>query len=56
MRTSLALVTGWVSNPGNGHSAHLAPPVVELIQRGNVVERRMMDFGQQWALPAPDGV
>ncbi len=52
----LALVTGWVSNPSEGHSARLAPPVVEVIQRGSVVERRVVDFGQQWPLPAPDGV
>lgn len=52
----LALVTGWVSNPGEGHSARLAPPVAEVIQRGSVVERGVVDFGQQWPLPAPDGL
>ncbi len=52
----LALVTSWVSNPGEGHSARLAPPVVEVFQRGSVVERRLVGFGQQWPLRAPDGV
>ncbi|HEY8583307.1 MAG TPA: hypothetical protein VIL49_10175, partial [Capillimicrobium sp.] len=53
---ALSLVTSWVANPGAGQSARLAPPVVELIQGGAAVERRVADFGLDWPLPVADGV
>ena len=52
----LGLVTNWVTNPGLGTTARLAPPVVEVVQRGRVVEREVADLGQRWPLPAPDGL
>src|SRR4051812_41752426 len=52
----LGLVARWVANPGDGQTARLAPPVVELVQRGRVIERRVVDFDQRWPLPPPDGV
>jgi len=52
----LGLVARWVANPGDGQTARLAPPVIELVQRGRVIERRLVDFGQPWRLPTADGL
>jgi hypothetical protein len=52
----VGLVARWVANPGDGLTARLAPPVIEVLQHGAVVERRLADLGQTWPLPAPDGV
>jgi hypothetical protein len=52
----LGLVARWVANPGEGTTARLAPPIIEVVQRGRVVERRVADFDQSWPLPVPDGV
>jgi hypothetical protein len=49
----LSLVTSWVSEPGFGVTAQLAPPIVELIYDGRVADRRIHAFGLEWALPAP---
>lgn len=51
----LSLVTSWVSQPGFGVTARLAPPIVELIYNGRVGDRRIHAFGLDWPLPAlPD--
>ena len=52
----LSVVARWAGNPASGATAQLAPPVIELVQRNRVVERRLADFGQRWPLPAPDGL
>ncbi len=52
----LALLARWVGNAGPGMAARLGPPVVETVQRGQVVDRRVADFGLSWPLPAPDGL
>src|SRR3954454_21638302 len=41
---ALGLVARWVANPGEGQTARLAPPVIELIQRGRVSQRHLADF------------
>ena len=53
---ALGLVARWVGNPGKGVTARLAPPVIELVGRRGVVERRMEALGQEWPLPHADGV
>ena len=52
----LGLVTNWWANPGEGVTALLAPPVVEVIGKRGVVERQVEDFGLEWPLPVADGV
>jgi hypothetical protein len=53
----LGVVARWVSNPAEGQSARLAPPVIEVIQRGRVIERRVETFGTDaWSLPVADDV
>jgi hypothetical protein len=52
----LGLVAGWVGNPAPRMSARLAPPVIEVVQRGRITDRRLEDFGTEWPLPAPDGL
>ncbi len=53
---ALGLVARWIGNPGDGVTARLAPPVIELVGRRGVLERRVEAFGQEWPLPHPDGV
>jgi hypothetical protein len=53
---ALGLIAQWITNPADGHSARLALPVLEVIARAGVLERRVEDFGHEWPLPAPDGV
>ncbi len=48
----LSLVTSWVSEPGFGVTAQLAPPIVELIYNGRVGDRRIHAFELDWPLPA----
>jgi hypothetical protein len=52
----LSVLTSWVCRPGAGVTARLAPPVIEVIQRGRVASRTVEDFGQSWPLPVADGV
>jgi hypothetical protein len=52
----LGLVTSWVGNPAPGMSARLAPPVIEVVQRGRITDRRLEDFAAEWPLVAPDGL
>lgn len=52
----LGLVTKWVANPGFGVSAQLAPPIVETIVRGRILERRVESFGLDWPLPPAEGL
>jgi hypothetical protein len=52
----LSVLTSWVCQPGPGVTARLAPPVIEVIQRGRVTSRTVEDFGQSWPLPVADGV
>ena len=52
----LGLVARWVGNPGEGMTARLAPPVIELVGRRGVLERRVEAFGQEWPLAHADGV
>jgi hypothetical protein len=52
----LGLVTRWVTNPGFGSSAQLAPPLVETIVRGRIMERRVESFGLNWSLPPAEGL
>jgi hypothetical protein len=52
----LGLVARWACNPGEWASARLAPPVVELMHRQGVYQRRLAAFEQDWPLPAPDGL
>lgn len=50
----LGLVTKWVANPGFGVTAQLAPPIVETIAHGRILERRVESFGLDWPIyPAP---
>lgn len=51
----LGLVARWTASAVERPTARLAPPVVEVVQGGRV-ERRLVDFGLWWPLPAPDGV
>lgn len=46
----LALLTSWVGDPGFGVTAQLAPPIVEVIFKGLIVERRLESFGLDWPL------
>jgi hypothetical protein len=50
----LSLLVTWLD--ADISTAIPAPPVLEVIQRGRSVERRVVDFGLRWPLPAPDGV
>ena len=52
----LSVLARWMSNPADGLAARLAPPVIEVVQRGRVVDRRLAGFGIAWPLPAPDGL
>jgi hypothetical protein len=52
----LAILARWIPAANNERRVRLAPPVVELVQRGSVVERRVVDFGLRWHLPAADSV
>lgn len=47
----LALLASWVSDPGFAVTAQLAPPIVEVILRRRVAERRLDSFGLDWPLP-----
>lgn len=51
---ALGLLATWLGSVSG--EVRVAPPVVELIQGGHVVERRVLDFGLEWHLPRPDGV
>lgn len=51
----LELLLTWTKNPAQGHSARLAPPVIETMVRGKVDERWAETFGLQWPLPTADG-
>ena len=51
----LSLVTSWVSEPGFGVTAQLAPPMIEIVYDGRIADRRTHVFGVDWPLPAsPD--
>jgi hypothetical protein len=52
----LSVLTSWVCQPGAGVTAGLAPPVIEVVQRGRATSRAVEDFGQCWPLRAADGV
>ena len=53
---ALSLIATWVSTPAPDVAARLAPPVIEVFQRGHIVERRIQTFGISWPLPAADGI
>jgi hypothetical protein len=50
-----ALLT-WTQNPAAGQTARLAPPVIEVIVHGKVLERWAETFGVDWPLPLADGI
>jgi len=50
-----ALAT-WLSLPTGPVAPLLAPPVIEVIQRGQVEQRYVEEFGAQWPLAQPDGL
>ena len=52
----LGLVTKWVTNPGFGVSAQLAPPIVETVVHGRILERRVESFGLDWPSPPAQGL
>jgi hypothetical protein len=52
----LELLLTWMQNPGKGHTARLAPPVIETIVHGKVAERWVETFGLEWPLPPADGL
>lgn len=51
---ALAALTHWIQHLAPP-SASLAPPVIETLVRERVSDRRIMDLGIAWSLPAPDG-
>jgi len=51
---ALGLITTWLGSITT--PVRVAPPVIELTQRGQVTERRVVNFGQTWHLPEPDGL
>jgi hypothetical protein len=52
----LELLLTWMQNPGKGHTARLAPPVIETLVQGKVAERWVETFGLEWPLPPADGL
>ena len=56
MDAVLVIVTRWVCNPGEKVTALLAAPVIEIIQGGATVERRVEELAVTWPLPHPDGL
>lgn len=48
----LGVLLTWVQNPAKGHTARLAPPVIETIIHGRVAERTVESFGLEWPLPS----
>jgi hypothetical protein len=52
----LELLLTWTQNPAEGHTARLAPPVIEIIVQGKVSERWAETFGLAWPLPPADGI
>jgi hypothetical protein len=50
----LGAVASWVCSPGDGSTARVAPPVIDIIHRGLPVKHRVEDYGLTWHLPAPD--
>lgn len=50
-----ALAT-WLGQPTGNVAPLLAPPVIELIQRGRVARRFVQHFDAQWPLPNADGL
>lgn len=53
---ALGLVTTWATNRSDAVTAVLAPPVLEVVSRRGVLERRVLGWGLEWPLPAPHGV
>jgi hypothetical protein len=47
----LSVLTSWVTDPGFGVTARLAPPIVESVFQGQIVERRIESFDLDWPLP-----
>jgi len=41
----LVSVSSWVANPAAGHTALLAPPVIEILRRGAATQRSVQTFG-----------
>jgi hypothetical protein len=52
----LIAITRWVIDPGQKLPALLAPPVLEVVTRRGVLERRLLGWGLDWHLPTPDGL
>jgi len=52
----LELLLTWTQRPAEGHTARLAPPVIEIIAQGKVSERWAETFGLDWPLPPADGI
>lgn len=52
----LELLLTWTQNPSARHTARLAPPVIEVIVKGKVIERWPETFGVDWPLPLADGI
>lgn len=52
----LAILATWIEGLPAEPRVRIAPPVVEVMQRGRVVARRQHEFGQRWHLPAADGM
>lgn len=53
---ALGVLLRWLQGRGSNEAARLAPPVVETLSNGRLLERTVQTYGQQWDLPAPDGV
>ena len=52
----LVALSRWVANPAAGHTARLAPPVIEILRRGAATKRSVQTFGLTWPLPVADGL
>jgi hypothetical protein len=53
---ALELLLTWTQNPADGHTARLAPPVIEIVVQGKVHERWAETFDVDWPLPLADGI
>jgi hypothetical protein len=52
----LELLLTWTQNPAQGHTARLAPPIIEIVVQGKVQERWAETFDVDWPLPLADGL
>lgn len=53
---ALNLLLHWLDTRPAGASVVLGPPVLEYASSGRVDRRQLETYGQNWPLPAPDGV